>query len=133
MFLNYLNQREGKNFLELANIAMKVDGVVEERERAAFETYRMELKLPDYQIQGKEQSELVTEFLASTKRVRKVIIIELAGILDADETIDSSEEAWIRNLGAELGFRESEVKKMIRWTQDFNDLLSEALDYIEKR
>lgn len=133
MFLNMLNEKEGKNFLELANIAMNVDGVVLDSERAIFETYRMELKLPNYQIVNKRQKEIITEFLASTKKVRKAVIIELAGVLDSDEIIDENEEAWIYKLGIDLGFRNSEIKKMIRWTQDFNDLLTEGYEYINKR
>lgn len=133
MFLNLLNEREGKNFLELASIAMKIDGTVEESEKRVFETYRMELRLPDYTIENKEQKDLVTAFQASTKKVKRAIIIELAGILDADEEIDENEESWIYKLGLDWGFRESEIKKMVRWTQDFNDLLAEGYEYINKR
>lgn len=133
MFLNLLNEKEGKNFLELANIAMLVNGVVDKSEQAVFNTYRMELGLPDYSIQNKELKEIVTAFQASTKKVKKAIIIELAGVLDADEEIDAIEETWIKKLGADWGFRDSEINKMVRWTQDFNDLLGEAYDYINKR
>lgn len=133
MFLNLLNEKEGKNFLELANIAMQVNGTIKESEQAVFNTYRMELSLPDYTIQNKELNEIVTVFQGSTKKVKKAIIIELAGVLDADEEIDANEETWIVKLGQDWGFRDSEIKKMIRWTQDFNDLLNEAIDYINKR
>ena len=133
MFLNMLNEREGKNFLELATIAMSVNGVIKESEKAVFNTYRMELHLPNYTITNKELKELVTAFQASTKRVRRAVIIELAGVLDADEVIDENEESWIYKLGADWGFRDSEIKKMVRWTQDFNDLLAEGYEYINKR
>lgn len=133
MFLNMLNKKEGKNFLELAEIAMEVDGVVQESEKAIFNTYRMELELQDYAIQRKEYKELVTAFQASTKKVKRAIIIELAGVLDADEIIDEEEEKWINTLGVDLGFRTAEIKKMVRWTQDFNDLLAEGYEYITKR
>lgn len=133
MFLNMLNEKEGKNFLELATLAMKVDGVIKEDERAVFDTYRMELHLQDYKVVNKELKELVTAFQASTKKIRRAIIIELAGVLDADEIIDENEEAWIHKLGIDLGFRDSEIKKMVRWTQDFNDLLAEGYEYINKR
>ena len=127
-----LNEREGKNFLELASIAMKLDGVVMDSERHVMEVYRNEMQLQDYVLQNKEQKELVTAFQASTKKVKKAIIIELSGVLDADEVIDDSEQNWILKLGAEWGFRESEIRKMIRWTQDFNDLLAEGYEYINK-
>lgn len=133
MFLNLLNEKEAKNFLELANIAMQVNGTIKESEQAVFNTYRMELSLPDYSMQNKELSEIVTAFQGSTKKVKKAIIIELAGVLDADEEIDTNEETWITKLGQDWGFRDSEIKKMVRWTQDFNDLLNEAFDYINKR
>ncbi|WP_196593145.1 hypothetical protein [Pectinatus sottacetonis] len=133
MFLNLLNETEGKNFLELAKIAMDADGIIKESEKKAFNTYQSELNLQNYQLKDKSYDSLVTIFQGSTKRVKKVIIIELSGILDADEEIDVNEQNWIKKLGIEWGFRDSEIKKMIRWTQDFNDLVKEACEFINKR
>ena len=133
MFLNLLNEKEGKNFLELATFAMKVDSAINKSEEAVFNTYRMELSLPDYRVESKELKDIVTAFQASTKRVKRAIIIELAGVLDADEEINSNEESWVLKLGTDWGFREAEIRKMVRWTQDFNDLLAEGYEYINKR
>ena len=133
MFLNILNQKEGKQFLELAHIAMSIDGKVEESEQAIFYAHKLELELQDYDLKNETYEALITAFQASTKRVKKAVLIEIAGVLDSDDVIDVKEESWIMKLGADLGFREAETKKMIRWTQDFNDLLQEAYDYINKR
>lgn len=133
MFLNMLNIREGQNFLELASIAMNVNGIVNESESAVFETYRMETGLREYKVVGKDYKQLVTAFQASTKKTKKVIIIELAGVLDADEKVDESERSWIEKLGNDLGFRDIEIRKMIRWVEDFNDLLQEGYAYINNR
>lgn len=133
MFLNMLNEKEGKNFLELVNIAINVDGEVDVREKNVMNVYRRELNLVDYKIQGKEYKEIVTAFQASNKKVKRAVMIEIIGVLDADENIDALEEGWINKLGIDWGFRDSEVKKMVRWTQDFNDLLTEGLEYINKR
>ncbi len=135
MFLNLLNEREGKNFLELANIAIKVDGSVDEQELSVMEMYRREMNLVDYAIQDKSLNELISVFQASTKPVKRAIIIELTGILDPIEhdDIDDREDEWVMKLGREWGFRDSEIKKMIRWTLDFNDLLKEGYEYINKR
>ena len=132
MFLNLLNEKEQKNFLELASIAMKVNGTVKASEEAVFNTYKMEMGIDGYVVQNKELKELVTAFQASNKKVKRAIIIELAGVLDADEEIDSNEESWIMKLGNDWGFRDSEIRKMVRWTQDFNDLLAEGYEYINK-
>ena len=108
MFLSMLNEKEQKNFMELAQIAMSVDGKIDESELQVMDVYRRETTLLDYEVQNKKESDLITAFQASTKKVRKAVIIELAGVLDADETIESTEESWILNLGTEWGFRTSE-------------------------
>lgn len=134
MFLGMLNEREGKKFLELANIAIMANGdEAKETEKAVLQAFKLELEMQDYVIKNKKQEELVTAFQASTKKIKKAVIIELAGVLDADEGIDDIEDSWIRKLGEDFGFRDSEIKKMVRWTQDFNDLLDEAYEYINKR
>ncbi len=133
MFLNMLNEREGKNFLELAKIAMTVNGEIKDTEKAIFETYRMELNLPDYEIKDKELKDIVMAFKGSEKSKKRAIIMELAGVLDADGEVDENEENWILKLGKDWDFRENEIKKMTRWTQDFNDLLLEGYEYINKR
>lgn len=132
MFLSLLNEKEGKNFLELANIAMSVDNETEEQERNVFSTYRFELGLNDYKVQKKEYKNIIMELKCSKKRVLRAIIIELAGMMDADEEIEKVEENWLLKLGADLDFRDSELRKLIRWTQDFNDLLAEGYMYINK-
>ncbi len=132
MFLNMLNEKEQKNFMELASIAMSVDGKIEESEKEVIDVYRREMNLHDYEIKNKEQKELITAFQASTKKIKRAVIIELAGVLDADEIIDENEENWIMKIGQEWGFRASEIRRMVRWTQDFNDLLAEGYDIILK-
>lgn len=132
MFLGLLNEKEGKNFLELAAIAMNVDGKVVEKERNVFSTYRFELGLEKYEVKNKDYKNIIRELKSSRTRVLRAIIIELAGMMDADEEIEKVEETWLLKLGADLDFRESEMRKMIRWTQDFNDLLAEGYMYINK-
>jgi len=95
MFLNMLNERESKDFLELALIAMNINGIIKESEKAVFQTYKMETGLQDYELVGKDYNQLVTVFQASTKKVKKAIIIELAGVLDADEEVYENERKLI--------------------------------------
>jgi hypothetical protein len=132
MFLNLLNERESKNFIELSYIAMQVNGIIKESEEAVYNSYKMETGLIDYELQNKSMDELVTAFKSSTKKVKRAVIIEIAGILDADEVVDENETKWIVKLGEDLGFRDTEIRKMLRWVQDFNDLLAEGYSYINK-
>lgn len=133
MFLNLLNQNEGENFLELAEIAMKVNGVKKESERSVVQTYKNEMSLENYNITGKKYDNIIKLFKSSEKRKKRAIIIELAGVLDADGEIDKGEHDWIIDLGTDLNFRDSEIRKMVRWVEDFNDLLEEGYRYINGR
>lgn len=133
MFLNLLNKNESQNFLELSHHAMHSNGIMDESEEAVFNIFKKEIGLLDYQLKDKSLDELITAFKGSTKKVKKAVLIEIAGILDADEEVDEHEKKWIIKLGEELGFRDTEVRKMVRWAQDFNDLLAEGYEYINKK
>lgn len=128
-----LNEKERKNFLELAHIAMNLSDDDKKEEVAVVHSFRREMELDDYEMVNKSLEDLIMAFNSSVKKVKRVVIIELAGVLDADEEIDDKEENWINKLGKDLGFREAELRKLIRWTQDFNDLLQEGYSYINKR
>ena len=74
MFLGMLNEKEGKNFLELANIAMMANGdEAKEAEKAVLQAFKLELEMQDYVIKNKKQEELVTAFQASTKKIKKAV------------------------------------------------------------
>lgn len=133
MFLNLLNRKEQENFIELATIAMQVDGAVAEEEANIIEVFKREMDIMDYEIKNIPEEKLIVAFNASSKKVKKVVIMEIAGVLDADENVDQSEENWITNIGEQWGFRKSEIKKMLRWVEDFNDLLSEGYEFINKK
>ena len=132
MFLNILDKNERKNFLELATIAIKTDGAMNTCESAVFETYRMEMGIQEYILQDKNYDQLLTSFNVSSKKVKRAIMIELAGVLDADEEVNEIEQKWIKKIGADLGFSETEIRKMVRWAEDFNDLLKEGYLYINR-
>lgn len=133
MFLNTLSSKEAEIFLELAHVSMHVNGIVHESEETVFETFRREVGLFNYQLKEIPYEKLIETFNGSTKKVRKSVFVEIAGILDADGEIDAKEKSWVEQLGKDFGFRDAEIKKMIRWVEDFNDLLQEGYDYINKR
>lgn len=133
MFLNMLNEKEQKNFLELAFKAIEADGVVKESEIEVFEMLKREVGMVDYEIKKLPEEQLIKEFDYSTKKVKKTVIVELGGILDADEEVEKSEEDWLLNIGEKWGLRSSEVRRLLRWVQDFNDLVAEGYEYITRK
>ncbi len=133
MFLSVLNQKENENFLELAKLAMLVDGVITEEEKTVLDNFKRETGLMDYEFKNLEYRELQMYFDTRTKTVKKAVLFEISGMLYADGEVSDDEHTWILNLGTSWGFRENEIKKIIRWVIDFNDMLTEGFEYILKK
>lgn len=133
MFLNMLNQKEKEYFLELANIAMNVDEVVTEEELDMLDMFRKEMSLQDYVIKNVPLDKLKADVDLCSKRNKKVMLFELTGMMYADNEVADVEDKWLKDLGNRWGFRESEIKKIIRWVMDFNDMLAEGFEYINKK
>ena len=74
MFLSMLSKKEQEYFLELANLAMQVDGIVTESEREMIENFRQEMMLLDYKIQDIPLDKLKMNIDLSTKRNKKVFL-----------------------------------------------------------
>ena len=133
MFLNMLNEKEQRNFLELAYKAMETDGVIKQEEINVFEMLKREVGMTDYEVKHLPEEQLIKEFDNSTKKVKKAVIVELGGILDADEIVVKEEEDWLVKIGETWGFRSTEIRRLLRWVQDFNDLLAEGYEYITRK
>lgn len=130
MFLYYLNTNESEAFLELANIAIKADGIIKDCEIAVIENYKKELSMQDYQIKNLSYESILNVFKDSSKQVKRSIIIELTAILYSDKEIDESEITWIEKLSKDLNIEEKEFQRLLRWAKDLADFVEVGLMYI---
>lgn len=133
MFLYLLNDHEGKAFMELAAIAMKINGEEKECEKAEFESYLTELNLSNYKPVGLRLEDAASAFKFSTIAVKRSVIIELCGILYADKDIDSDELKWINTLARIFAIPNTETERLIHWSKDFSDFLEIGLMYINAK
>lgn len=132
MFLNFLNKREQKDFIELVKLSFEHSSPMNEQEERFMNALRFETEFQKYEFKDVPYEELIMHFQSSTKKVKRAIFIELAGVADADEVVDDAEEDWLMTVGTDLGFRDLEMKRMLNWMTDFNDLLDEGYDMIER-
>lgn len=132
MFLNFLNKREQKDFIELVKLSFENSSPMNEQEERFMNALRVETEFQKYEFKDVPYEELIMHFQSSTKKVKRAIFIELAGVADADEVVDDAEEDWLMTVGTDLGFRDLEMKRMLNWMTDFNDLLDEGYDMIER-
>lgn len=133
MFLYLLNEPEGKAFLELAVLAMQVNGEEKECEKAEYEAYLTELNLTDYSVIGMSFDEAVEAFKYSSIPVKRCVIMEICGILYADKDIDSDESSWVYKLSDLFNINRTETERLISWSKDFSDFLDVGLMYINAK
>lgn len=133
MFLYLLNENEGKAFMELSNIAIKLDNEIQEWEKAEVENYLAELSLNDFNFVGLTLEEAIKCFKHSTVPVKRSVIIELYGILYSHKDIDNKKQTWIYSLAERLGIKNEETERLVRWSKDFSDFLEIGLMYINAK
>lgn len=130
-----LNENEGKAFMELAVLAMKVNGEEKECEKAELDVYMTELGLSEsgYKVRGLSYDDAVSGFKHSSVPVKRCVILEICGILYADKEIDSDELEWVNALADSFKIKKSETERLIRWSKDFSDFLEVGLMYINAK
>ena len=155
MFLYMLNDNEGKAFMELAVLAMKVNGQEKQCEKMCIKGLKgdaisigalerfvadyainlTELGLADssYKVKGLSFEDAVSAFKHSSVPVKRCVILEICGILYADKEIDSDELKWVNNLANSFKIDKSETERLIRWSKDFSDFLEVGLMYINAK
>jgi uncharacterized tellurite resistance protein B-like protein len=131
MFLSALNIKEKKDFLELAYHAVASSGEVKKEELEIFESYAYECELPDYQVEGRSVEEIIKKLKKSSKKKLRIIIIELWGVILADEEMAKSEEEFMKHLCHEWDFTDAQYRRMQRWSQDLIDVFSEGYRIVE--
>ena len=133
MYLNLLNKDEQQNFLELARYSMGVNGEHKKEEEEVLLGYKFECQLVEYNANRQDEIDKVITILgASTKKVRKIILIEILGIFQADGEICNKETEFLNKLSREFNIEEYEVKRIKRWVEAMNDIVQEGYELISK-
>ena len=133
MYLNLLNKDEQQNFLELARYSMGVNGEHKKEEEEVLLGYKFECQLVEYKANRQDEIEKIITILgASTKKVRKIILIEILGIFQADGEISNKETEFLNKLSREFNIEEYEVKRIKRWVEAMNDIVQEGYELISK-
>lgn len=128
MFLGQLLEVSKKNFLILAKHSMGLNGEFKDEELEIYRSFQHECDLPDYdpEVNEKGLAGAITSLSGRDMTIRKVVMIELLGIMMADGIICDSEQEFISQLSASFDLEGYQVKRMERWVSGMNDIVEEG-------
>lgn len=133
MYLSELNIGEKKNFLELAKFSMGLNGEHKEEEQEVFASFLNECDLSGFKVQKQDNIDSVIKVLGkSSVKSKRIIIIELFGILLADGDFCEEEEKFMAKLANTFEIEAYEYKRYQRWVEAMNDIVSEGYNLIFK-
>ncbi|WP_160064997.1 hypothetical protein [Psychromonas sp. L1A2] len=128
MYLNVLTKNERKDFLNLAKHSMSLNGQIKEEEEEIYHSFVHECELHGYQAKVEDEHirKSISAFSTAERTTKHAVLIELFGILLADEEICEAERKFMDKLTIAFDFAEYEVKKIERWVLSMNDLVREG-------
>jgi len=133
MYLDLLNKQEQEYFLELARYSISLNGEDKPEEEEILKSYKFECQLVEYTAHKQDDiKKVIFELKGSTKKIKKIILIELFGILLADGEVCDEEANFIDMLSAEFRVKEYEVARIQRWVEAMNDIFQEGYELISK-
>ena len=133
MYLSELSVAERKSFLEIAYFAMGLNGSYKEQEKAIFESFTHECGMPSYQLKKQDDIDDVIKMLTRSEvKNRRIILVELFGIVLADNEFCANETEFMLRLSAAFDIEVFELKRLQRWVEAMNDLVHEGFSLIMK-
>ena len=128
MFIQMLSQRQQAIFLALAHKMAHVDGVYAPEEKNRIQALRE-------QMAGIEPDEIQLAELASiftTKQTKVAMLIELASIAMADESIADEENTLLREISKALAIDPGELDEIVSWVSRAFYLFREVQSFMEE-
>ncbi|MFT6449255.1 MAG: hypothetical protein ACJAW8_001616 [Oleispira sp.] len=128
MFLSQLLEVSKKNFLILAKHSMGLNGEFKDEELEIYTSFQHECELPDYdpEVNAEGLAEAITSLSGRDMTIRKVVMIELLGIMLADGVICESEQEFVNQLSVSFDLEGYQIKRMERWVSGMNDIVEEG-------
>lgn len=129
MFLQVMNTEEKEKFLELVYKIANIDGEYAEEEQEIVNSYKNELglsKVPETSdIDG-----LVRYFSAKATELKKIVLFETVGLINADEKIEKEEADLLDKMSGAFGLDKDvvdRIKSVAKKLQDVYDEVYSAL------
>lgn len=134
MFLNSLNPVEKDNFMKLAVVVIKADGVVEESEKQILSAYANEMQIPVCNLDEQcDADNIIKEFaMTSTPQTKRIVFLELLALAFADGNYAAEEKALVQRLADAFEFDRSFIEQAINLEDAYVAAYMSLVNLVEK-
>lgn len=129
MFLNKLNEKERQAMLDLAYLVANTDGKYAEEEKMMMADYKYEMQLKS-NPSVRELSSILADFQKSTEAVKKIVVLEIAGLINADNSIEVTEKTVLRKIVEAFGLPGNTGDESLSIIAELNPVLIKALSFV---
>lgn len=129
MFLNLLEEKEKIGFYSLAKELALANKIITQEEDEMLKDYILEMKISECKLNMSllDAIEIISK---ASKKVRKITIFELVGLVYADNEFDIHEEKMIIDLCEKLDITKSEFEEMKNYILKYKSLCKDIYSYI---
>lgn len=112
MFLQAIDINDRNLFVKLANMLIRIDGVITEDEKNIINAYKQETQLEKVFYEVNETVESIVKKISDDKVVRNIIVFELLGIAYSDANYSVEEKDFITKICKQLGIDELQLNNI---------------------
>lgn len=129
MFLQIMNIEEKEKFLEFVYKVANVEGEFAEEEQEIINSYKKELgvsEIPETSdIEG-----LIGYFSTKVDEIKKLVLFEIIGLINADNKIAKEEEKILNKVVASFGLDNEIVGRIKSTAKKLQDIYDEVYDIL---
>lgn len=129
MFVQVMEKEEREKFLELIYKIANIDGDYVAEEEELIDSYKAELELSDIKDTDTIE-EIIDYFSSKSESIRKIVLFEVYGMINADGKIDISEEKIFNISQEKFGISEQQTKAIINVAEELQKVYDKVYDVL---
>ncbi|ETP72537.1 hypothetical protein UYO_1466 [Lachnospiraceae bacterium JC7] len=132
MFLNQLSYQEKKMFLDLSIHVAKANDTLAREEKELISAYCAEMQLPPIELYETEPIETVSDYFAMSElHVKKIVMLEILGLVYVDGSYDTAEESFIKKFANNIGITEEIYDNLHETIRSYYKVCKEMAEVVE--
>ena len=131
MFLGQLSDKEKNAFISLSVHASNSNGVFAEEEKVMIQEYCKEMGIPFFDADNAiSMDEVVAVFKESELTIKKIVLLEILGLVYSDVVFDDTEKGFINEYAKKIGLTDEDVAKQTVAIKEYLEALKKVAEAI---